>query len=163
MQGTERAENGVSRMANLRCASCHGRNKFESMPATPPPCRFCGGILRPFAVGGPTPPFRAKSKKPARTKRSRPKPIPRVVDYHEYINSAAWRRKRRWALRELGYACDECGGDHILQVHHRHYQTLGREQLHDLRVLCRDCHGVKHENKYVAQDSISTQFRAIIG
>ena len=30
------------------------------------------------------------------------------------------------------------------QVHHKHYDNIGREQLEDLQALCRECHAGRH-------------------
>ena len=50
----------------------------------------------------------------------------------------------------------------LFQVHHLHYRTLGKERMSDLRVLCKDCHSVEHENKYRATDPLSVEYRAMM-
>jgi len=40
--------------------------------------------------------------------------------------------------------CEDCGGVHLLELHHVHYRTAGEEEPDDLRALCRDCHYHKH-------------------
>lgn len=48
-------------------------------------------------------------------------------------------------------------------MHHKTYANLGNENVRDLQVLCADCHGLKHENKYKAMDQMSIEFRAVVG
>lgn len=47
-------------------------------------------------------------------------------------------RKRR--LAKAGYQCEKCSSPRDLQLHHRHYGTLGRERLSDVVILCDACH-----------------------
>ena len=46
-----------------------------------------------------------------------------------------------------GYFCERCGDNRkgFLNVHHKHYRTLGNENINrDLAVLCRNCHAEYH-------------------
>jgi len=64
------------------------------------------------------------------------------LSYREYLESPHWQFVRDaaiWAARER---CQLCGSRRDLQVHHRHYGTLGDEGPDDLTVLCRRCHEV---------------------
>lgn len=62
-------------------------------------------------------------------------------EYRRYIESAEWRLTRYRALKAARWMCSSCGRSGLpLEVHHRHYETLGNERLSDLRVLCRRCH-----------------------
>lgn len=69
--------------------------------------------------------------------------------YDTYLSGEHWQTLRRAAIDYYGDACVLCGatGDRV-DVHHRHYKRLGGERLHDLTVLCRDCHA-KHHDKPV--------------
>ena len=67
--------------------------------------------------------------------------IPR---YQVYLHSPTWAVRRADALERAGYVCEECGTPYGLQVHHIDYAHLGREQAHDLMVLCRECHQRMH-------------------
>lgn len=52
---------------------------------------------------------------------------------------------RRIALARAKYRCQICNAnDRQLDVHHRTYERLGREQIEDLTVLCHDCHDRHH-------------------
>ena len=69
------------------------------------------------------------------------------MDYHKYIASCRWRRNlaRLAELEAAGFCCRLCsdnGEGAALEVHHRTYANLGREQPGDLTALCRTCHGV---------------------
>jgi 5-methylcytosine-specific restriction endonuclease McrA len=63
-----------------------------------------------------------------------------TAEYDEYMASARWHAIREWALALHGRRCQECGATAGLEVHHLHYDTLGRERPEDLRVLCWRCH-----------------------
>ena len=65
------------------------------------------------------------------------------MDYMEYIRSPEWREKSRRFIERADYRCQRCsasGEYNILQVHHRHYETLGYEMSSDVEVLCIGCH-----------------------
>ena len=65
------------------------------------------------------------------------------LQYRKYINSAAWFIKRDQVLLRANNRCEHCGEENTkLQVHHRHYRTLGKEKLNDLVCLCLNCHAV---------------------
>jgi hypothetical protein len=68
--------------------------------------------------------------------------VRRHVDYHDYINSAQWHRRRAAWLRKHGGWCRACyrkGGE--VELHHLTYARLGRERDDDLMALCRTpCH-----------------------
>ena len=76
-------------------------------------------------------------------------------EYTEHLASPAWRRIRESALARAGGRCERCGkpfGSHDLEVHHRHYDTLGRESLSDVVVLCRPCHRKADEDRRAEKD-----------
>ena len=94
---------------------------------------------------------------------SQPRRDVRKPEYHLYIASAKWRRKRAAALKFHGHRCSECGRTEHLHVHHKTYRRLGRELMKDLVVLCSDCHSVQHEHNHKAVDAVSREFFSIIG
>lgn len=51
-----------------------------------------------------------------------------------------YRALRAARLQIAGARCEECGANHALQLHHRHYNTLGREEIDDVVILCDSCH-----------------------
>jgi len=71
-------------------------------------------------------------------------------EYIEYLKSEAWLKIRTEKLEESNHQCAKldkklCNG--ILQVHHLHYNTLFREELSDLLVLCEYHHKELHKTK----------------
>jgi 5-methylcytosine-specific restriction endonuclease McrA len=64
--------------------------------------------------------------------------------YLRYLQSPEWYQQRRRALHRAGYRCERCGMGRELEVHHRHYWTLGDEEPEDLEVLCHRCHRNEH-------------------
>lgn len=69
------------------------------------------------------------------------------IDYHDYISSSAWRSNpaRLAELRSARFKCRLCENGPptvVIEVHHRTYVRLGREEAADLCTLCRDCHHV---------------------
>jgi len=67
------------------------------------------------------------------------------VNYHEYIRSNAWRRKREQFRKSKLFKghCFICGHSQV-EVHHKSYKRLGNERLTDLVALCPSCHTAVH-------------------
>jgi 5-methylcytosine-specific restriction endonuclease McrA len=59
--------------------------------------------------------------------------------YLRYLKTEHMVIVKESATMILG-SCVLCGSDIELQLHHRHYRTLGREQPRDVSLLCRDDH-----------------------
>lgn len=68
-----------------------------------------------------------------------------LVNYREYLQSPLWQRKRLLALKRANFRCQSCNREGRLEVHHTTYAQLGREQMHHLLVLCRQCHQNEHD------------------
>ncbi|MEH0022590.1 MAG: HNH endonuclease signature motif containing protein [Desulfobacter sp.] len=89
--------------------------------------------------------------KPKRKKETNPllgpKSLP--VGYNKYIQSKEWKDKRQVALKAANYKCSRCGAKETLQVHHLDYKYLYKERLHDVRVLCKKCHGIADSEREV--------------
>ena len=68
------------------------------------------------------------------------------LNYQDYIRSSKWRLKAFHKKRKIG-ACETCGSQTNLTVHHLTYKRLGRERHKDLMVVCWDCHKHQHEDK----------------
>lgn len=64
--------------------------------------------------------------------------------YNDYLQSEAWRVRRKWKLEQADFRCQVCNAGGELHVHHRTYDRLGSERENDLTVLCQDCHGLFH-------------------
>lgn len=61
--------------------------------------------------------------------------------YYEYLGSARWKHLRHEAVKAAKYRCQLCNSGGPLNVHHRTYRRVGRdEEISDLIVLCEECH-----------------------
>lgn len=70
--------------------------------------------------------------------------------YSEYLASAHWAGVRmRWKASNMfkGWVCHSYGCDSRdgLSLHHWTYERVGREELSDLMLVCRDCHKRIHQ------------------
>lgn len=75
--------------------------------------------------------------------RDMPWPATPRPDYYAYLESEQWRILRHRKFIQQGARCERCG-ELGRDVHHKHYRTLGRENLSDLELLCRPCHEQEH-------------------
>lgn len=64
------------------------------------------------------------------------------AEYAIYIASAKWRLFRQQVLFRDKDRCVLCNDNGALEVHHRTYERLGKEQLEDCYTLCPRCHEV---------------------
>ena len=125
---------------------------YESISQTRPISRrdaldkynlLCQSVLKPKQKP-------AKKHKPKKGKfcKRRPNKSPFVrPDYHHYIKSKAWARKRQTLFAARGKKCEICGSGLNVEVHHLSYERLGREKLKDLQIVCGNCHRTTHEDK----------------
>jgi 5-methylcytosine-specific restriction endonuclease McrA len=77
-----------------------------------------------------------------------------MLPYGDYLHSPGWRARVEAAIDRAGGRCQVCNADRWLarlDVHHRTYERLGREEPGDLTVLCRDCHRLFHERGKLAR------------
>lgn len=70
-------------------------------------------------------------------------------NYLDYLESPEWFAVRRAAMRRAQFRCErqkpgELRHEGPLDVHHKHYDSLGHETLDDVEVLCRRCHHDEH-------------------
>lgn len=70
-------------------------------------------------------------------------------NYLQYLESPEWFALRRAAMRRAQFRCQrekpgEPRHEGSLDVHHKHYDSLGRETLDDVEVLCQLCHRTEH-------------------
>lgn len=83
--------------------------------------------------------------------------------YKRYLLSHAWRQRREGAIRRANGCCAMCEQPTDKpQVHHVDYMRVGAEQVEDLRVLCRSCHGVLHTMKRQPNIPMDDQTKAIM-
>ena len=71
----------------------------------------------------------------------------RKKEYHEYLKSDAWKRKRYVVLKRDAWTCQQCGAK-ATDVHHKKYakHNIGREPIEWLISLCRNCHDDIHNH-----------------
>lgn len=73
----------------------------------------------------------------------------RKMPYAQFLRSAYWFGVSHVAKSKAGMRCQVCNSANKIQVHHRTYDTHGKEHenMHDLVVLCENCHGLFHGHK----------------
>lgn len=69
------------------------------------------------------------------------------IDYQQYIQSPAWKRKAARAKARSGHRCQVCNSPDNLEAHHRTYERLGHERPGDITVLCAECHSRFHNKR----------------
>lgn len=80
-------------------------------------------------------------------------------DYRKYLFTWHWKKLRREALKFYGRSCSICKKTTGLNVHHRHYRTVGCEQMVDLELLCTGCHSNHHEGSvYGCYDPLTVEY-----
>ena len=70
----------------------------------------------------------------------------RVTSYGDYLQTRHWAITKAKSISNAHYACDKCGSQSGLHVHHVSYDRIGEEELDDLRVLCNSCHKKEHKH-----------------
>jgi len=61
--------------------------------------------------------------------------------YQQRISSAQWKSLKREIIEQRGNRCERCGQESAsLELHHKHYRSLGSEQPEDVELLCAECH-----------------------
>lgn len=75
----------------------------------------------------------------------------RAMPYRDYLQTPEWKRKAADHRKRGGYRCQVCNSNQDrLNIHHRTYERLGREQVSDLVCLCENCHHLFHQNGKLA-------------
>ncbi|RKU22975.1 hypothetical protein C6499_19260 [Candidatus Poribacteria bacterium] len=70
-------------------------------------------------------------------------------NYPQYLSTNEWTHRANNMRRFVGGRCQACNSPGPLEVHHRHYLTIGHERPLDLTVLCRECHQLIHNNREI--------------
>ena len=63
--------------------------------------------------------------------------------YHNYLRSDKWSAIRTQVIKDRE-SCEKCWGNERLEVHHKTYANVFKEQMEDLQLLCRRCHQEAH-------------------
>lgn len=66
------------------------------------------------------------------------------ITYQDYLNSDLWQEKKKWILECFNNECQKCKTKKGLNVHHKNYDSVGNENIHDVTVLCFKCHKEEH-------------------
>lgn len=83
-------------------------------------------------------------KQDEETQRREAENISHKEKYRAYLLSPAWRDFRGRVMKDRGDACEKCGSEHQLQIHHLTYDRIFNEEPEDVQVLCRKCHKKEH-------------------
>ena len=67
-----------------------------------------------------------------------------AMPYEEYLLTTHWQTFRAAAYEHYGHKCVLCGAKETLNLHHKHYETRGRETISDVILLCHYCHKIYH-------------------
>lgn len=62
------------------------------------------------------------------------------MEYRKYLQSGAWRKRRKAILKRANGLCEKCGKQPPRDVHHRSYLHLGDERDDELMAVCQSCH-----------------------
>ena len=71
----------------------------------------------------------------------------KTMTYAEYLKTDWWSHQKNRTLAAADGRCQVCNSARRLNVHHRTYERVGREQAADLTALCSECHELFHEHK----------------
>jgi hypothetical protein len=90
--------------------------------------------------------------------------------YQAVINSERWRKLKQRIIDHYGYRCQRCKRERsaadevplVLQLHHKTYDNLGREQARDVELLCLKCHSLADAER-VQRTAMDLYSRRIIG
>lgn len=69
------------------------------------------------------------------------------MNYKEYLQSDHWGFVKAKKLYFCKKQCCICESKSRLEVHHKTYKNLGKEDLDDLIIVCRICHQSIHDEQ----------------
>jgi 5-methylcytosine-specific restriction endonuclease McrA len=72
-------------------------------------------------------------------------------DYKKHLASNEWKGIRQRLFAERGKKCERCASTDEIEVHHKTYERLGKEEPDDLLILCEACHEKEHAQKASAR------------
>jgi len=80
--------------------------------------------------------------------------------YRAYLQSKEWSQIKLDLYQLRGKKCERCGSTNNLQVHHKHYRNIFKEEPDDLEILCNSCHRNEHGlNKKSKRVKLSPRFK----
>lgn len=76
--------------------------------------------------------------------------------YRRYVQSTEWQDKRRQYFRsDRPKNCQGCSWRGPVDLHHRTYERMGKEELTDLIALCKRCHALVHKYHNPRKDTMT--------
>ena|ERR1041385_6770925 len=66
------------------------------------------------------------------------------LTYSQYLITQHWQDLRQRLFNVRGKKCERCDSEKEIEIHHKTYERIGKEELSDLLILCRTCHGEEH-------------------
>jgi len=69
----------------------------------------------------------------------------RQKEYREYLLSESWKQRKVDLANEWGNKCAWCGSTNVLNLHHLNYDSLEKETVKDVILLCKGCHLRAHK------------------
>lgn len=86
-----------------------------------------------------------KPKPKKQPKKKVEKPLSRHQKaYLKYLESEHWAQIKLDLYAVRGFQCEVCFSTRSIQVHHKTYERIGREEPQDVILLCRPCHKKAH-------------------
>lgn len=67
--------------------------------------------------------------------------------YQDYLKSKEWAEIKLDLYQTRGKKCEVCGSNKRIEVHHKHYNNVFKEEPNDLLLLCHDCHSKEHKKQ----------------
>lgn len=82
-----------------------------------------------------------------KTKYTKPKKKPKYLKkYHKYLKeSPEWANIKHELYTSRGRKCEVCLSTVKLQIHHKTYKNIFKEEPTDLVILCEKCHMKVHK------------------
>jgi hypothetical protein len=76
------------------------------------------------------------------------------------LRSDYWRQLKQKVAKRRGNKCEQCKSSALhLDLHHKHYETFGRERQKDVLLLCRQCHQEKDVERKRHGDALRAWYR----
>jgi hypothetical protein len=66
------------------------------------------------------------------------------TNYWEYLNSSHWKAFKKAYYTKFPKRCMKCKSITKLNLHHKTYIRLGKENFTDVKCLCENCHEKTH-------------------
>lgn len=80
-------------------------------------------------------------------------------EYKVYLESEAWKEKRKACFALKGNKCQRCPNNVTLHIHHATYKRIYKERVStDLYVLCNACHDLYHSQAKIVSIATTKAF-----